>query len=578
VRTPWSRLRIYSFALLALSACKPSATTDPGQDAAATEAATATLAPNRIAAHVAFLADDAQQGRPPGTEADQRVRDYVIEQMKQSGLSPGAGDGWQQAFDFGDGVRPRGGGIAFENVAHDLVPWGHDTSGSGPVKAPLMFAGWGIEAEDYADAKGTIVVVRHGGPDDPHLDPSKLRPQSKLITARDAGAVGFVLWDPDRSAPWSNHGEASDLQIPAVFVGKPGTLSLRMLLGVMKDDPPVGQRSAKPVTLSTAIEPVRRETANVIGRLDGDSSISERRTLVFGAHLDHLGMGGPSSLSPDEAAVHNGADDNASGIAVLLEIAASFGGLPAEARPFDLVFVAFGAEERGLLGSAHMVESMDDASRERIAAMINFDMVGRLGDKLIVNGAGTADEWKQWLPDAAGDVALELVDDGWGPSDHASFYGEGVPVLHFFTGSHEDYHRPTDDIEKVDSDGAATVGGIALRVATRLMSSDAPMTWIELERPRVKASAFRVSLGTMPDYAANVDGLALSGVRKGGPAESAGLRKGDVIVQIGAREIHGIDDYMATFATMAPGESIDFVVERDGERVTVPVVPAAPSH
>jgi aminopeptidase YwaD len=553
-----------------------------------------------IVAAVAFLADDAQAGRAPGTEADARVRAWIVERMAGIGLVSGAGDDFLQRFEIGDGVRLREGAVSRlgaptgGGIEHALLPFGHDT-GEALVEAKLVFVGYGLTGEgegpegegDYAGVRldGAIAVVLAGSAD-PHASSAKTRIQSKLIAARDRGAVGFVVWDPHSDAPPPNHGPFSELEIPAVFVGKAGSPGLRAALGTSNRTPDAlpkhGARSRKNLALATPIEPVTLTTANVVGLLPGSAPAATRKRVVIGAHMDHLGLGTASSLAPGEHAIHNGADDNASGVAVVLALAESLASLALERRPHDLVFVAFGAEEMGLLGSKHMVEAMSAAERAQILAMLNFDMVGRLGDELIVNGTGTAQEWPELLAAAnsAGAEPLQLAGspDGWGPSDHASFYGEGVPVLHFFTGAHEDYHKPSDDADKLNLAGAVVIAELAARISVALLERCEPLAYVKVERPEVGRTAFRVSLGTMPDYGADVDGLALAGVREGGPAALAGLRKADVITKIGAREIHNIDDYMATFAELEPGVEVEIGFTRERAEQTTTLIPAAPSR
>ncbi|MFV8754765.1 M20/M25/M40 family metallo-hydrolase [Nannocystaceae bacterium ST9] len=586
----------WTLAALLLTACPQTPTPQTPTDDSAVDVApqkvTAIELPDgEVGQAIAFLADDAQEGRAPGSEADKRVQHWVAQQLQKAGLEP-AGDagGFFQTFAVGDGVRLREGkqsGLSGPNegdwVVTGLLPFGHDT-GELAVEAKLVFVGYGIPADDgpgdYAgiekQVKGAIVVALAGALD-PHASPSKTRPQSKLIAARDRGAVGFVLWDPESDAAWPNHGAFSELDIPALAVGKQGSAMLRELLRVRGDAAPkLGATSKVKVSLATPIEPVMLETANVIARLPGSSS-PERKQIVIGAHMDHLGWGTSSSLAPGAHEVHNGADDNASGVAVLVELAEALAKLPAEQRTHDLVFVAFGAEEMGLLGSAHMVAGMTADDKARTLAMINFDMVGRLREQsLVVNGMGTASEWPALIEPLAGELSLKPIPDGWGPSDHSSFYGEGMPVLHLFTGAHEDYHKPSDDIPAINVEGAAAVGELAGRIVIALLDRCDPLTFVKTDRPQQGAGAFKVSLGTMPDYAAAVDGLALAGVREGGPAALAGLQKGDVIKKIGAREIHGIDDYMASFAELVPGEAVEVVVDRAGEAITVQLTPAAP--
>ena len=547
---------------------------------------------DRVRAHVEFLADDAQLGRPPGTDADRRVQDYVEAQMKLAGLRPAFGDGYRQAFEVTDGVRPTGEprfALGRAAIPHGLVPFSGSTAA--PVAARLVFVGHGIAPDgkgsgDYqgleAKVRGSIVVALGGvPPDDPHLSPAVTRPQSKLIAARDHGAAGFVLWEPDQLVPYPNHGEANDLGIPAVWVGKEGSKDLLEALGAKASAVPkalkAGRRSKAKAELHTPLEPIVLGTVNVSGVLPGPEGSP---VLVVGAHMDHLGEGTSASLEPGVRAIHNGADDNASGVAVVLEMARVLGALPPAERPYTVHFVAFGAEEMGLLGSKHYVEQLEPALRQRMLAMLNFDMVGRLGAEqgLVVAGVGTSSIWPDLLERSRGGQELRASEDGYGASDQTSFYEAGLPVLHFFTGTHSDYHKPSDDVDKINFAGAATVADIALRVVHALSTEGLRPDYIKVARKAPTRGGFRVSLGTIPDYGANVDGVRLTGVREGGAAAKAGLRKGDVIQRIGEREIHNLDDYMATFAVLEPGVAVDVVVLRDAESVTLSLVPDAPQR
>ncbi len=551
----------------------------------------------RLRSDVEFLAADAQMGRSPGTEADGRVQQHIEAQMQAAGLQPAFADGFRQLFTVTDGVRataPSRLAVGPTAVPHALVPFG--SSSAEPLTARLVFVGHGITTKGKGTGnyegledkvRGAIVVALGGAPsDNPHLSPVSTRPQSKLIAARDHGAVGFVLWEPEMINPYPNHGEANDLRLPAVWVGKEGTTSLLRAFGSKakgKDgaaqaaalEP--GRRSRKRSVLSTAIEPVQLRTANVSGVLPGQPG---GPVVVIGAHMDHLGLGTSHSLAPGVEAVHNGADDNASGVAVVLEMARVLGALPVEQRPYTLHFVTFGAEEMGLLGSKHYVEKLPAALRKRMVAMLNFDMVGRLGQDqgLIVSGTGTSSTWPQLLERSQGAQSIRHSEDGYGASDQTSFYEAGLPVLHFFTGSHSDYHKPTDDVDKINFEGAKTIAGIALTVVHTLATEGIEPDFIKVARKAPGRGGFRVSLGTIPDYGAQVDGVRLSGVRESGAAAKAGLQKGDVIQKMGDREVHNLDDYMATFAVLEPGKTVEVTVLRDGKTVTLSMTPDAPQR
>ncbi len=543
-----------------------------------------------IEAHLGFLAADAQEGRPPGTEADLRVQSHIQGAMETFGLEPAFGDSFLQPLEVVDGVRLRGESIshlklgnAGEGVAHNLVPFGHDT-GDAPARAKLLFVGQGIPGDkddgDYEGLgdriKGSIVVALATTPDDPHLPPSLSRPQSRVIAARDRGALAVLLVDPELEVSYPNHGAYSDLQIPVVSVGKSAAPEIFAALQARGGKvPKVGARSRKAAELSTPIEPITLKTANVGGLLRGDGSTGKR--LVLGAHMDHLGHGTSSSLAPGVDAIHNGADDNASGVATVLALAESLASVPAEARPYDLVFYAFAAEEMGLLGSKHLVEQLSDAERGDLAAMINFDMVGRLRDNsVIVSGTGTSEPWPDILERSRGDLIVKASEDGYGASDQTSFYEAGVPVLHFFTGAHDDYHKPTDDIDRINVPGTAQIGGVALGVIRLLMQEKPALETIKVARKAPTRGGFRVSLGTIPDYAAQVDGVKLTGVRPEGPAEKAGIQAGDVIIKLADREVHNLDDYMAAFGVLKPDVEIKVVVMRGSDRVELDMTPSAP--
>lgn len=597
-------------AALLVAACRP-AQGDPVEPAPATTVSTPSVvaeeksetpaAPPALAMtsdavrpHIEFLAADAQKGRAPGTDGDVATQDYVAGAMKGVGLEPAFVDGFRQAFIVTDGVQANADAtltLGGKAVPHGLVPFS-GRSGEA-VSGKLVFVGHGIAPEgkgsgDYegldSKVKGKIVVALAGANgNDPHQSPAASRAPQKLINARDHGAVGFLLWEPDMTTPYPNHGAANDLQVPALWVGKDATPRLFKALGGRGEATPAaietlkkGRAARGKLSMRVPIEPVVRRTANVAGLLRGSGDSS--RMLVVGAHMDHLGMGSTTSLSPGEQAVHNGADDNASGVAVMLEAARGLAGLDTDSRPFDVLFIAFGAEEMGLLGSKHYVESLGEGEAEaRIVAMINFDMVGRLGDDGVqVAGTGTAEVWPKVVEGARGELTVKTMEDGYGPSDHGSFYEAGVPVLHFFTGSHSDYHKPTDDIEKINFEGAARIGTMALDILGTLERERLEPQYVKVARKQSARGGFRVSLGTIPDYGGGVDGVLLSGVREGGAAAKAGLTKGDIIQKLGDREIHNLDDFMASFAVLEPDVEIDVVVQRDGKQVSLKLTPAKP--
>jgi hypothetical protein len=307
---------------------------------------------------------------------------------------------------------------------------------------------------------------------------------------------------------------------------------------------------------------------NVLALLPGSDDVLRDEVVVIGAHYDHLGHGGSTSMAQGEAAIHNGADDNASGVAALLDVA---GRLAVDPPARSVLFMAFTGEESGLLGSAHWA-SQPTRPLDGIRAMLNMDMVGRLEDRpLIVYGTGTAQEWEEILGTAAAAHSLVLTyqPEGYGPSDHTSFYTRDIPVLHFFTNTHADYHRPSDDWEKIDAAGLARVSALVADVARTVADRRTALALVRgAGQPRDPAAAasagYGAWLGTVPDFTAVEKGVKLGGVTPGSPADAAGLKTGDILVGLGGEEVSDLQAMTNVLRARKPGERIEVVVLRDG--------------
>jgi hypothetical protein len=316
---------------------------------------------------------------------------------------------------------------------------------------------------------------------------------------------------------------------------------------------------------------------NVIGILPGRDPVLRNQTVILGAHYDHLGLGGFGSLDPDSAGrVHNGADDNASGIAGLIQVAARLAASP-PAR--TVVFIAFSGEELGLLGSAHYVKE-PIYPLDGTLAMINLDMVGRLrAGRLIVYGAKTAKEFPALLDSLNWYAGLDIKaqGDGYGPSDQSSFYAAKRPVLHLFTDLHEDYHRTTDDWPKINLDGLKRVADFALGLVTALANRRGPLTFVDVPAslplqaaaPTITTPGYGAYLGTVPDMTISQGGVRLVGVRTGSPAEKAGLRGDDIITRIGKTETPDLQAMTDALRSYRPGETVEIVVRRGTTTTTV---------
>jgi hypothetical protein len=317
------------------------------------------------------------------------------------------------------------------------------------------------------------------------------------------------------------------------------------------------------------------ETQNVVAWLPGSDPALRGQTIVIGAHIDHLGTSTTGALDPERGSViRNGADDNASGTAAVLELARLFTSRPTRR---SVLFVNFSGEELGLLGSQFFVDH-SPVPIDSITAMLNFDMVGRMrGDSVIVYGVATARELPVLLDSANARVGLSIrgVGDGFGPSDQSSFFARNIPVLHFFTNLHEDYHRATDDADKINAAGEARVVALAEGVVREIDARDGRLTFLRSAAPPPVAGSrtgSNVYLGSIPDMAAlEIKGLRLSGVRAGSPADSAGLKAGDIVVELGGKEVSDLQTYSEALYSHQPGERVELVILRDGQRVRLQV-------
>ncbi len=322
-----------------------------------------------------------------------------------------------------------------------------------------------------------------------------------------------------------------------------------------------------------AVERDEVEVKNVVAVLEGEGPRADE-TIVIGAHYDHLGRGGSKSGSPGSNEIHNGADDNASGTAVLIEIARKLASRE-EKLSRRIVFIAFTGEERGLLGSAEYVRA-PLFPMEKTVAMLNMDMVGRLkDDKLIVNGTGTAEEFSGWIDEVNERLGFRLTKSpgGYGPSDHQTFYVKKIPVLHFFTGSHSDYHRPTDDFENINVPGMRRVGELVSEVAVRIAQSPDRPQYREV-KPKLAAhgpKGVRPYFGSIPDFSQVDGGYALSGVAPESPAARAGMQGGDVIVRLGDNKIGNLEDFDGALRKYQGGDKVPVVVRRGIEELTLEV-------
>ena len=536
--------------------------------------------------HIRFLADDRLEGREVGTAGAHCAAEYIAAQFSHIGLEPaGEADTFFQPFPIRKGTT-----VGADNTLEvsgrsyrlesEWVPLGF--SANRKLEAPLVYGEYGItqangsdDPYEHLDLEGKIVVVEWGDPDAPHGESIRADPHFKAISAAEHNATGIIVLLPEGWSPRLPDDEIrATLGIPAIVVHAGLANSLR-----------TAANNNSVARLHTEVHTTTAEARNVVALIPGTHPTLRDEVIIVGAHYDHLGFGGEGSLSPDSREVHNGADDNASGGAALIEIARTI--IAGKSLDRTALFIAFTGEEKGLWGSGHFVRD-PTVDLSNSVGMLNLDMVGRMnGDALTIFGFGTAQEWDQVVDVANLDLDQPLdiskAPDGYGPSDHSSFYGEGIPVLHLFTGTHEDYHRPTDDWQLINSSGVDRVVALTAGIVEQLAdggSNSVTLTPIQQPAPSQTSSLSSSStsgygsayLGTIPDMTPNDRGLRLTGVREGSPADQGGLRAGDVVVEFDGTAIGDIYAYTYALQAKKPGDEVTIIVQRGEERVPLQVV------
>jgi Zn-dependent M28 family amino/carboxypeptidase len=477
-------------------------------------------------------------------------------------------------------------------AAEDFAPMGVSKSGTGAGE--VVAVGWGIAdkaagLDEYRgkNVRGKVALVHRFVPPDRKLEPRDANRlgdlRYKAFVAKGQGATALLVVDDgdpkaEEAALPKLAATETGAQIPIVVLTRKAAGALR-----------AGAHQAK---VTVALEAVRTQTANLVGVIRAGAPVKQAGVVVVGAHIDHLGMGGPSSLAPTARAVHNGADDNASGVAALVEAARLLAAKKGELAR-DVYLVAFSAEEMGTLGAHHFVKNPPHAQGlprggkpAPIVAMLNMDMVGRMKmNELFVNGGDSAKEWKDLVGPicAAWRVECKVRGSGYGPSDHMPFYIAGVPVLFFFTGSHREYHTPADDVGKLNAAGGARVAAIVAGATLTVANRTEKLTYVKSAPEGSMGGDVRrrgASLGTVPSYSEDPNqpkGMVISDVVPGGPAAKAGLRAGDRIVQIGTHEIATVADLMFVLQKEQPGTTTAITFVRDGKTQTATATFGVPS-
>lgn len=548
-----------------------------------------------VAEIVAHLASPELAGRQAGTPEGRAAAEWIAARLAAAGADPGAADGaWFQEFDLAVGVAERhsvltvetGEGLFVVTLDEGFAPlvWSAD----GRVVGPVWFAGHGISApdagwDDWAgvDLEGGVAVVLRGMPDleegHPLLEEDRSglgHVNTKIQVAKDHGAGAVLFADPLpgqglKQPPGSFRYGRSPL--PAGLVSWELFMRLFPDLGTPED---AATEPAQPVAGSGELVFETRQVvlegtgANVLGHMAGPEGSP---LVVVGAHFDHLGLGEEFTMAPDLAGQpHVGADDNASGVALVLELAHHYGAMAHGDRPASFLFALFDGEEMGLLGSQLLVSDFP-GDLARVSFMLNADMVGRYADSgvLLVGGEGTAAEWEGLLATTAPDgLVVEPSADGAGRSDHVAFLAEGVPALFLFTGAHSDYHKPSDTPDKVDAAGVAAIASYAVELVDEL-APRGPFTFVAPPAQDAGRGGYGPWFGSVPDFGQHdLPGYWISGTSAGSPAEAAGLLGGDRVVKVDGRYTDDIYGFTAVLRTLRPGDVVEVVIGRGIFRFT----------
>ncbi|MDR0660170.1 MAG: M20/M25/M40 family metallo-hydrolase [Prevotellaceae bacterium] len=557
---------------------------------------------SKLRNHVNFLASDSLKGRLPGTPESDIAAKYIKDQLQSYGYKPLAADGFQ-TFDLVISQKKLGNDNTF---AIDGKPFqqGKDftvlpISSSDEVSAKVTFVGHGLsidqdglKKDDYQNVniKGKWALMLFGAPSDKYNLYSRY--QSKAVVARDKGAVG-VIFVAEPTDDLDN--ELMPFALREAGVGIPCIQVTRAIVNEYmhkesRDFPTVEKNLANDintinyesdfvVSARTKVESIRVNTHNVVMMLEGYDPALKNESIVIGAHYDHLGFGGRGSGSrrPNELAIHNGADDNASGVSLVMRLAERLAKQKEQLKR-SVVVVLFGAEEQGIVGSKYFV-AHTPKEVGRIAAMLNFDMVGRLNKQrnIQISGVGTFEQGEEIVKSALNpdNLKLTLSKGGFGPSDHASFYAKQIPVLYFTTGVHMDYHTPNDLAEKLDYEGIHSIELLAKDIVKQLANLAKAPIYQHVGDSYINSGThrkFKVTLGIIPDFTSSgSDGMRADVISEGRPAYKAGMQAGDIIISINKKPVLNVQDYMQRLSELKAGEMVEIIVKRNNEDVILQI-------
>ncbi|MBI3232959.1 MAG: M20/M25/M40 family metallo-hydrolase [Bacteroidetes bacterium] len=532
---------------------------------------------NPIKKHILVLSNDSLEGRGTGTAAELKAAKYIKGVMEENGLKPyDQYPNFEQTFTFTSSKYSKSkfkliSSSAEISYKEKIDFWPLSISSSGRAFSGWFNAGFGIVAEDLKQNdylrftsldSGKIFLIDIGNPDgiNPHTHFAKYDLSYKVNEAIKHGASGVVFYQSNAKVDVPD----SSLSVKISGYGIPVLYTNNTQISMQR----IPRDAA--LYIETNIQKIEKTGHNVLGSLD----YGKLYTIVIGAHYDHLGWGdqGGSLHAAHSKAIHNGADDNASGVAVMLELINQIK-KDKNLHEYNYMFVAFSGEELGLYGSSNLVKHLP-INPLRVNCMLNMDMVGRLDTTkktLVVGGVGTSPLWDQLDSIKLNGLNITKTESGVGPSDHTSFYKENIPVLHFFTGMHSDYHKPTDDEHLINYNGTELVKKYILEVVSLVNKNDRMLFTKTKDSENTNMPKYKVSLGIMPDYTFDGKGVRVDGVSENKPAFKAGIKKGDIIIKLGDFDTSDMTGYTKALSNFAKGDSTSATIMRDGKEITISV-------
>lgn len=516
-----------------------------------------------LQSHISYLASDKLEGRRAGTNGEKLASEYISQKFQEIGLQPKGADGFFQSFEIYDGKQINKATHFIVNdhplaVEKDFFPFPFSQNLS--IEALPAIAVQEADMPWFFDLKETLEENKNN----PHFDLNEfIRNNAKKAKSRGASAV--ILYNTsaiDDKLKFDPKDRTDKLDIPVIYVSKEASKKYF-------SDP----AATLDIKIKIDVGEKKRTGRNVVGYIDNGAA----GTVILGAHYDHLGYGedNNSMLRTGEKMIHNGADDNASGTAALIELARILKNT--KQKNSNYLFIAFSAEEVGLNGSKFFTEN-PTVDFNKVNYMINMDMIGRLNDSsqvVTIGGFGTSPQWGSLInpADKKNPFAIRIDSSGTGPSDHTSFYRKDIPVLFFFTGLHTDYHKPSDDVDKINYIGETRIVNYISGIVLSPISVDQKLAFTKTRETQTTSSmrSGGVTMGIMPDYTFSGAGVRCDGVTDGRPAQKAGLKAGDVIVKIGEYNVSSMETYMQTLGKFQKGEKAKVKFKRGNEEMETEV-------